>query len=76
MKVNAIESAMNEISGIELADNVLRNCCIASADKCPQIRCIHDRLCFPKRFSGNTDRNFEDTQATGWQLISYSRSSV
>ena len=31
MKVNAIESAMNEISGIELADNVLRSCCFATA---------------------------------------------
>ena len=29
-KVNAIESAMNEISGIELADNVLRSCCFAT----------------------------------------------
>ena len=43
-KVNAIESAMNEISGIELADNVLRSCCFAtaSAGKCPQIRCTTD----------------------------------
>ena len=30
-KVNAIERAMNEISGIELADNVLRSCCFATA---------------------------------------------
>ena len=28
-KVNAIESAMNEILGIELADNVLRRCFFA-----------------------------------------------
>ena len=43
-KVNAIESAMYEISGIELADNVLRSCCFAttSAGKCPQIRCKTD----------------------------------
>ena len=31
MKVNANESAMNGISGIELVDNVLRICCFASA---------------------------------------------
>ena len=30
-KVNAIERAMNEISCIELADNVLRCCCFATA---------------------------------------------
>ena len=43
-KVNAIESAMNEISGIELADNVLRSCCFASnsSGKCSQIRCTTD----------------------------------
>ena len=45
-KVNVIESAMNEISGIELADNVLRSCCFAttSAGKCPQIRCTTDSV--------------------------------
>ena len=44
MKVNAIESAMNVSSGIELADNVLHSCCFAttSAGKCPQIRCMTD----------------------------------
>ena len=43
-KVNAIASAMNEISGIELADNVLRSCCFttASTGYCPQIRCATD----------------------------------
>ena len=43
-KVNAIESAMNEISGIELADNDLDSCFFASASagKCPQIRCTTD----------------------------------
>ena len=51
MKVNAIESAMNEISGIELAVNVLRSCFFASAsaDKCPQIRCTTDSV--PQNFS-------------------------
>ena len=51
MKVNAIESAMNEISGIELADNVLRSCFFASAStgKCPQIRCTVDSV--PQKFS-------------------------
>ena len=45
-KVYAIASAMNEISGIELADNVLRSCCFAraSAGKCPQIRCVTDSV--------------------------------
>ena len=45
-KVNAIESAMNENSGIELADNVLRSCFFASASagKCPQIRCMTDSV--------------------------------
>ena len=45
-KVNAIASAMNEISGIELADNVLSSCCFAraSAGKCPQIRCVTDSV--------------------------------
>ena len=48
-KVNAIESAMNEISGIELADNVLHICCFASAGKCPEIRCTTDS--FPQKDS-------------------------
>ena len=45
-KVNTIERAMNEISGIELADNVLRSCCFAttSAGKCPQIRWTTDSV--------------------------------
>ena len=45
-KVNAIESAMNEISDIELADNVLSSCCFASASagKSPQIRCTTDSV--------------------------------
>ena len=45
-KVNAIESAMNEISGIELEDNVHRSCCFAnaSADKCSHIRCMTDSV--------------------------------
>jgi len=30
-KINAIERAMNEISGIEIVDNVLRSCCFATA---------------------------------------------
>ena len=51
MKVNAIESAMNGISGIELADNVLRICCFASASagKSPQISCTTDSV--PQKFS-------------------------
>ena len=51
MKVNAIESAMNEISGIKLADNVLHSCFFASASagKCPQIRCTVDSV--PHKFS-------------------------
>jgi len=38
-KVNAIESEMIEISGIQLVDNVLDSCGLASASagKCPQI---------------------------------------
>ena len=35
-KVNAIESEMIEISGIQLVDNVLDSCGLASA-RCPQI---------------------------------------
>ena len=40
--MNAIERAMNEISGIELADNVLRSCCFATASAGTQIRCTTD----------------------------------
>ena len=61
-KVNVIE--IDEISGIELVDNVLCSCCFSSAGKCPQIRCTTERLCYPKSFSGNANRTFEDTQAT------------
>ena len=43
-KVNTIESAMNEISGSELADNVLHNCWFASAGKCPHIKCSIDSV--------------------------------
>ena len=45
-KVNAIERVMNEISGIELVDNVLRSCCFASASagKCPQITYTTDSV--------------------------------
>ena len=50
-KVNTNESAMNEISGIELVDNVHRSCCFASASagKRPQIRCTTDSV--PQKFS-------------------------
>ena len=75
MKVNAIESAMNEISGIELADHVLHICCLASAGKCSQISLRCTTYYVPQKVR-NADRNFEDTQAIGWQLLSYSRSSV